>query len=988
MNASQHAPDPLNTPTALSRRRLLQVAGATAVAAAASHLLRPPVAQAADTYDSMRTTWVQLLTGTGFDPTAVPFSGALSSLGSQAGSFQSTMAPRTGSLWPDLPIGSVSANVTSSYLRLRTMALAHVQPNTGLTGSSSLASAIATGLDWMHANAYTPATTTYNNWWDWQIGAPQRMLDTCAVMYAHLTPAQIAKYCAAIDHFVPASVVATYSGLSTGANRVDLCRVLALRGVVGKSSSPISTAQQALSPVFPNVLYGDGIYADGSYLQHTYIPYAGTYGQVLLNGLSKMFTLLAGTTWAVTDPKVQNIFTAVTTAWAPFVYNGLIMDGVCGRGTSRGILNSDPLKIQQDDHTRGHSVVSDILRLATSGLASPAQSAAWKSMVKGWLQRDYYGPLLSSKGVEIPELARARALLDDSTVAAAAEPVGSRVFGMDRAVHRRSGWSAQLSLCSARTSFYETGNGENLRGWHTNSGMLSWYGDTYGNGHYSDAFWPTVDPYMLPGTTVSTLPLADAAGGAWGAPHPNATWAGGTTDGTYSAVGQDVRGLQSTLTGKKSWFCLDDSIFCLGAGITCTDGAGVQTTVDNRNLGANNSQVFTVDGTVQPSALGWSQTFTDCRYMAVGGMGAWVFPGGATVRAKRVARTGAWSDINTTSSTAPITRNYLSMWFDHGVNPANAHYSYQLMPGATAAAAAARAAAPNVTVVSNTTRVQAISCPSPGLTMANFFAAGSAGPITVDRPCSVLMKEQSGNMTVVVSDPTRAAITVRVTIARSTYKSVSASSGVQVLTTSGPVVLLAETGGRHGAGRTVTLSTSGTAPASATASHLDATATAYVRDGSYANTNYGNATTMVVKNTNTANDGYNRRSLLKFDVSGLTGRVSRAVLWVYGSVQDSAGDHTTLQAFTTSSGNWTETGVTWNSAPATPTALGTGMVSKGSDWVGLDVTSAVAAAQASAGGDGIVSLAVFEPLGAAGMATVLNTRLNAVNPPKLQVITS
>ncbi|MFI8912737.1 polysaccharide lyase family 8 super-sandwich domain-containing protein [Streptomyces sp. NPDC053513] len=986
MNASHPAPDP-GTPAALSRRRLLQLGVTAAAAAAASQLLRPSVALAVDTYDSMRTTWVGLLTGSGFDPAAAPFSSALASLGSQAGSFQSTMAPSAGSLWPDLPIGSVSANVTSSYVRLRTMALAHVQPNTGLTGNAALASAVSVGLDWMHSHAYTPTTTTYNNWWDWQIGAPQRMLDVCALMYPRLTSAQLAGYCAAVDHFVPASAVAAYSGTSTGANRVDLCRVLALRGVVGKSSAPLGTAQQGLSPVFPYVLSGDGIYADGSYLQHTYIPYVGTYGQVLLNGLSKMFTLLAGTTWAVTDPKVQNILAAVTTAWAPFIHNGLVMDGVSGRGISRGVSNSDPLKIQQDDHTRGQGVVSDILRLATSGLASPAQSAAWKTMVKGWLQRDYYAPLMSSKSLEIPELARAKALLDDSSVAPVPAPVESRVFGMDRAVHRRAGWAAQLSLCSSRTSFYETGNGENLRGWHTNSGMLYWYGDTYGLGQYADAFWPTVDPYMLPGTTVSTLPLADAAGGAWGASHPDATWAGGSTDGTYSAVGQDVRGLQSTLTGKKSWFCLDDSVYCLGAGITCTDEVGVQTTVDNRNLGPDNGAVFTVDGTVQPSTLGWSKTFSGCTSMAVGGMGAWVFPGGATVRAKRVARTGAWSDINTGSSSTPITRNYLSLWFDHGTAPVDASYAYQLMPGASAAAAAARAAAPNVTVLSNNAQVQAISCPSLGLTMANFFTAGSAGPITVDGPCSVLMREQGGGMNVVISDPTRAAATVRVTIARSTYRSVSDASGVQVLTTSGQVMLLAETGGTQGAGRTVTLSASGTAPANATASHLGAGATAYVRDGSYADTNYGNATAMVVKNSNIANNGYNRRSLLKFDVSGLTGRVSRAVLWVYGNVQDSAGTQTALQAFALSSGAWTETGVTWNTAPALGTALGTGMVSKGYDWVGLDVTAAVAAAQASAGGDGTACLAVFEPLGAVGLAAVLSTRLNGTRPPKLEVIT-
>ncbi|HVK23146.1 MAG TPA: polysaccharide lyase family 8 super-sandwich domain-containing protein [Actinokineospora sp.] len=964
-----------------SRRRILQLTGSAALLAVAGPVLLPAPAWA-DTYDSLRATWVGMLTGSGYDPTTEPFATVLSNAGSAAVTARDTMAPTTTSLWPNLPIGTVSANVTSSYNRLRDMALAYALPNTGLTGNVALGAKIATGLDWMHSHAYTPTTTTYDNWWDWEIGAPLAMLDTALLAYGHLTTTQLAAYGTAIDHFVPASRVAAYSGTSTGANRTDLCRVLALRGVIGKNPTLIGTAQSALSPVFPYVLSGDGFYADGSFIQHTYIPYAGTYGVVLLNGLSKMITLFAGTTWAVTDPQVQNVYSAVTTTFAPFIYNGLMMDGVSGRGISRHSW-TDP-GLPEGDHSRGHSAVSDILRLAASGAVPATQTAAWKSMVKGWLRREYYAPLLGDSHVDIPELARARALLNDATVTAAAEPVGHRLFAMDRSVHRRAGWAAQISTCSARTSYYEHGNGENLRGWHTNNGMLSWWGSTYGNGQYTDAFWPTVDPYLLPGTTVSTKALADGAGPPWAGSRPAATWAGGTTDGTYAAVGQDVRGLQSTLTGKKSWFCLDDSVFCLGAGITCADGVSVQTTVDNRNLGAGNSQTFAVNGTTQPTTLGWSQTFTAPAHMAISGMGAWVFPQGGTVKVKRVARTGAWSNINTGGPNTPVTRNYLSMWFDHGTVPTGATYCYQLMPGATATTAAARAAAPNVTVLANTATVQAISVPSLGLTMANFFAAGTAGPVTADKACSVLIREQGTTMTVVVSDPTRAAATVEVTVAKSGYPMVSAASGITALTTATQVKLLAEVGGTQGAGRTITLSGSGTAVPAATASHLAATASTYVRDGSYAGTNFGGQTTMTVKNTNTANSGYTRRSLLRFDLSGLGTTVRRAVLWVHGGVADSGGAQTTLRAYGLASTAWTETGVTWNTAPALGGALGTGVVGTSADWVGLDVTSAVAAARPS----GTVGLAVYEPLGTAGLAAVLNTRLNAVNPPRLQVITT
>jgi hyaluronate lyase len=110
------------------------------------------------------------------------------------------------------------------------------------------------------------------------------------------------QYLRAVDHFVPNSVVDEYKGTSTGANRVDLCRVLALRGVEGETPAKITLARAALSPVFPYVTSGDGLYADGSFIQHTYVPYTGTYGQVLLDGFARLFVLLHGSPWAVTDP--------------------------------------------------------------------------------------------------------------------------------------------------------------------------------------------------------------------------------------------------------------------------------------------------------------------------------------------------------------------------------------------------------------------------------------------------------------------------------------------------------------------------------------------------------------------------------------------------------------------------------------------------------------------------------------------------------------
>ncbi|CAM5726307.1 hypothetical protein SFUMM280S_03425 [Streptomyces fumanus] len=76
-------------------------------------------------------------------------------------------------------------------------------------------------------------------------------------------------------------------------------------------------------------------------MQHTHVPYTGTYGQVLMDGLGRLFTLLAGSAWEVTDPARRNVLDSVERAFAPFLHDGLVMDCVNGRAISRGLSTDD-----------------------------------------------------------------------------------------------------------------------------------------------------------------------------------------------------------------------------------------------------------------------------------------------------------------------------------------------------------------------------------------------------------------------------------------------------------------------------------------------------------------------------------------------------------------------------------------------------------------------------------------------------------------------
>ncbi|MGR5908173.1 hypothetical protein ACT7DL_19665 [Bacillus paranthracis] len=55
-----------------------------------------------------------------------------------------------------------------------------------------------------------------------------------------------------------------------------------VRGILNNNSNKIQLGIDATNDVYKIVQNGDGFYKDGSFIQHTYNPYTGGYGEVLL----------------------------------------------------------------------------------------------------------------------------------------------------------------------------------------------------------------------------------------------------------------------------------------------------------------------------------------------------------------------------------------------------------------------------------------------------------------------------------------------------------------------------------------------------------------------------------------------------------------------------------------------------------------------------------------------------------------------------------
>ncbi len=238
------------------------------------------------------------------------------------------------------------------------------------------------------------------------------------------------------------------------------------------------------------------------------------------------------------------------------------------------------------------------------------------------------------------------------------------------------------------------------------------------------------------------------------------------------------QGLGSTLEARRSWFFLDDAVLCLGAGITCADGVPVETVVDNRNLGEGGTQRLT-------RGPDWAH---------LEGHGGWMVPGSG-LRTLREDRTGAWSDINTTSTSERRTRRWQTLWLDHGTDPADAGYLCAVPPGASRGTVAARAADPHwLTVLANDARCQAVTVPRLGLTAANFWQAGTAGPLTATAGASLLIRRRGRTATLSVSEPPRSGEPLEIVWDHPVTAPVRADEGVEILAT-GPRLRLRVTPG-------------------------------------------------------------------------------------------------------------------------------------------------------------------------------------------------
>lgn len=542
------------------------------------------------------------------------------------------------------------------------------------------------------AEAWRRRAPRSDNWWYNEIGAPQTLGDALLLLHDLLTPAQRRAWGGWLAE-APGPVELT------GQNVVWSQGIEVRRAALVGDAEALGAAVRRMEPVL-RTTEGEGIQDDLSFHQHGPLPYTGGYGRSLVTEVTRWLHAVHGTPWAFGAEETRLLVDHVLDGHRPVIHG----DGYDFTLMGREIVRPD-----------AHHV------------AAPLLAALRRLIAADPPRRD-----------ELRAFAAELARVADGGEATG--PVGCRRYPRsDHLVHRRPGWSFSVRMASGRTLPTECLNGENTRGRHLADGVAAVRVGGAAEDGYRGVI-PVWDWAGLPGVTAERPADArDLLPRPPDRPHdrphdrsrvgpherPGAgesvvTW----TDGRHGIALLRLAGLDRLADGWKAWFCLDDAVVALGAGITAPRAERpVVTTVDQRLA-------------TGPLTLGFSAE--------PGGPAAWAHHGrvgyvpliphpGAFAHVR--SRTGRWSDVSTSGSPEPLTADVLSLGVDHGPRPENAGYAWLVVPDADAETTRRRAARPGVTVLANAPGRQVVRCDRTGRVLAARRDAEGlvAGVITTGR---------------------------------------------------------------------------------------------------------------------------------------------------------------------------------------------------------------------------------------------------------------
>ena len=500
---------------------------------------------------------------------------------------------------------------------------------------------------------------------------------------------------------------------ATGMNLLLKAKGQMIAGLLSNDAAYYQWAEyQFLSAT--SVSINEGIQPDFSFHQHGPQLYSGGYGRATL--------VEAAATLVITAPKsdfaqarISDLSSFLTDGVCWFIYNG-----------------------QWDFNSVGREIVRDSLRDTDISIAARSILAVATTR--------------SNDLAAIVEQSSATGMLPFRA--------GCKYFWLsDTSVFRGRDWYASIHSASSRTFGSESGNGENVLGYHLGSGSTCFMrtGTEYAG------IFPLWNWTLVPGVTCiyqdpEQLPLINWGAGSSG----GSSFVGGlaTTSCGISAM-QLARG---GVSAKKAWFYQNNRLVCLGTDISSTGTTGpVVTSVDQCWAGGT-PQVNSI-----PILSGTTRVLSGTNRVQIENNGfSYVFPYGGTIHLNRMYRSAPWTRINLGAGTTKIASGEtFRLWIEHGSAISNASYAYivststaqqTLVPQTTVGASLSINGVIDPLIVSNTSQLQAVLSSDQSILQCVFWRAGRAVvpgwlQIETDTPVIVQLTRKAAGLTLVAQLP-------------------------------------------------------------------------------------------------------------------------------------------------------------------------------------------------------------------------------------------
>ncbi len=677
-------------------------------------------------------------------------------IAADAARYESSMRFDTTFLWDDMNLLTgvpqyTPFHVHYSYMRLHTMARAWAYPHSPLYHNYSLLHDIRYGLALLYNIAYNENTPICGNWWEWRIGNTWDYANIVSILYEQLTPEEIHRFDLGGSRHVRQFVK---HGNLTFANQADVCRNLMMIGVLTDNEQDIRDAIEYSVPAFVDntsaevraqanlshdsilreqrryqhntiVWKKEGLYEDGTFIQHIAIPYIGTYGMQMISLLAMMQVLFADTDFTIPQPIIDILPVWITKTYLPAIYRGEIMLMFMGRGNARDPYHSARVCALN---------ILDCCPLIEDSLLRNRIERTTRDMIA--CDKHYSSPYANLAPLPVNKPRVERALQQKGN-----EDYSDRfsivLAAGDRLIHETGLFRFSLAMSSNRIGKYEAfvrpTKSENTTGWYTGDGMTYLY--TPDDPAQYKQYIPRLNPYRVPGTTVDLLQREPCASGMILFDHspaaPDIARAGGVMmQGTYSSAMMQLLGARSQLVAKKSWFCFDKEIVCLGADICLSDDREVITTVENRqytrNMSINGKDIGT------PS----EQLFRKVQYAYLDRTGGYVFPD----------KNDVFANVS--------DRGFNELWISHGKAPQDESYAYILLPKMSEKEVKRYACKPDIVILKNDNEAQAVKHKPSDIIAVNFWKEANVAGVGCDGMAAVMVRAVGDTLYLNVAEPT------------------------------------------------------------------------------------------------------------------------------------------------------------------------------------------------------------------------------------------